>query len=323
MALVETVRGPVDVDRLGTTLMHEHVFILNEEIRRNYPGGWDEDDRVDDAIAKLTALAGRGCQTIVDPTVLGLGRDIGRIRRVADGTELNIIVATGLYTYNEVPFYFKYRGAGGARPGSDSMDPMAEMFIGDITGGISDTGVKAAFLKCAVDDQGMTPDVERVLRAVARAHAETGAPITVHTHPHSGTGREVLRVLREEKADLAKVVLGHSGDSTDLDYLTELADAGCLLGMDRFGLDLITPFEQRVATVADLCARGYAGSMVLSHDASCYIDWFPPEAVPMFAPSWHFQHLFDDVLPALRARGVSDEQLDAMLVANPRRYFSA
>jgi phosphotriesterase-related protein len=318
MALVETVRGPVDVAELGTTLMHEHVFVLNEEVRQNYPAGWNENDRVDDAIGKLNALAGRGCQTIADPTVLGLGRDIGRIKRVAAGTDLNIIVATGLYTYNEAPLYFRFR-----YPHSDGRDPMTEMFVTDLTTGIADTGVKAAFLKCAIDDQGMTPGVERVLRAVARAHTETGAPVTVHTHPHSGTGREVIRVLREEGTDLTKVVLGHSGDSTDLDYLSELADAGCLLGMDRFGLDLITPFEERVATVATLCERGYAESMVLSHDASCYIDWFPPEAIPRFAPAWHFEHLFDDVLPALRERGVSESQIETMLVDNPRRYFAA
>ena len=317
MALVETVRGLVDVAALGTTLMHEHVFVLNEEVRQNYPADWNEDDRVDDAISKLNALARRGCQTIADPTVLGLGRDIGRIKRVAAGTDLNIIVATGLYTYNELPLYFRFR-----YPHADGRDPMTDMFVTDITEGISDTGVKAAFLKCAIDDQGMTPGVERVLRAVARAHAQTGAPITVHTHPHSGTGRDVLRVLKEEGTDLTKVVLGHSGDSTDLDYLTELADAGCLLGMDRFGLDLITPFEERVGTVAALCERGYAESMVLSHDASCYIDWFAPEAIPTFAPAWHFAHIFDQVLPALAERGVSQSHIQTMLVDNPRRYFS-
>jgi phosphotriesterase-related protein len=316
MAQVETVRGPVDVDSLGLTLMHEHVFVLNEEVLRNYPAEWNEDDRVDDAITKLNALAAQDCGTIVDPTVLGLGRDIRRIQRVADGTELNIIVATGLYTYNEVPLSFKFRGTG-----QGGVDPMTTMFIGDINEGIAGTGIKAAFLKCAIDDQGMTPGVERVLRAVCRAHAETGAPITVHTHPRSGTGRDAVRVLREEGVDLTKVVLGHSGDSTDLDYLCELADAGCLLGMDRFGLDVITPFEDRVATVAALCERGYAGSMVLSHDAACYIDWFPPEVIPLFAPRWNFQHLFDDVLPALKSRGVTDDQARAMLVDNPRRYF--
>jgi phosphotriesterase-related protein len=315
--MVETVRGPVDTESLGTTLMHEHVFVLNEEIRVNYPAGWDEDDRVDDAILKLNALAKRGCQTIVDPTVIGLGRDIGRVIRVADGTSLNIIVATGLYTYADVPFYFRYRG-----PRGDGLDPMARLFIDDLTTGIAGTQVKAAFLKCAIDEPGMTPGVERVLRAVCQAHAETGAPVTVHTHPGSFTGRAVLDVLRAEKADLGKVVLGHSGDTTDLDYLSELADAGCLLGMDRFGLDLITSFEDRVATVAAMCERGYADRMVLSHDAACHIDWFPAEVIPRFAPAWHFEHLFDDVLPALRERGVTEPQIQTMLVDNPRRYFS-
>ncbi len=198
---------------------------------------------------------------------------------------------------------------------------MAELFIADLTSGIAGTPIRAAFLKCAIDEPGLTPGVERVLRAVAQAHRETGAPVTVHTHPHSGTGRDVLRVLREEHAELTKVVLSHSGDTTDLDYLSELADAGCILGMDRFGLDLITPFEDRVVTVAALCERGYADRMVLSQDASCYIDWFPPEAVPVFAPRWHFEHLFDDVLPALRERSVTDDQIETMLVRNPRRYF--
>jgi phosphotriesterase-related protein len=315
MPQVETARGPVEAGSLGTTLMHEHVFVVSEEVRQNYPAGWDEDERVDDAIGKLNGLADRGCQTIADPTVLGLGRDIRRIRRVADGTRLNIVVATGLYTYDEVPHYFTYRLA------RQGIDPLAELFIGDITDGIAGTGVKAAFLKCAIDAKGMTAGVERVLRAVCRAHAETGAPITVHTHPGSGTGQAVLAVLREEGADPAKVVLAHSGDSANLDYLMRLADAGCLLGMDRFGLDAIMPFEQRVATVAALCDRGYAGSMVLSHDASCHIDWFPPGSVARFAPRWHFQHVFDDVLPALRELGVTEQQVETMLVANPRHYF--
>jgi phosphotriesterase-related protein len=320
MAQVETVRGPIDTASLGTTLMHEHVFILNEEVRANYPGDWDEQQRTDDAVTKLETLRERGCVTIVDPTVLGLGRDIGRIQRVAGRTGLNIIAATGLYTYNDVPLYFRYRAGHDGDAGSD---PMTQMFIADITEGIAGTGVKAAFLKCAIESEGLTPGVERVMRAVARAHVTTGAPVTVHTHPESRSGLTAIRVLREAGADLAQVVLGHSGDTADLGYLTELADAGCLLGMDRFGLDILLPFEQRVATVAELCARGYAGSMVLSHDASCYIDWFPQEQIPAFAPSWHYQHLFDDVLPALRERGVTDEQLDTMLVANPRRYFSA
>jgi phosphotriesterase-related protein len=319
MAQVETVRGPVDAGSLGTTLMHEHIFVLNEEIRRNYPGSWDEEQRIQDAVARLTALHRRGCATIVDPTVIGLGRDIGRIQQVAARTALNIVVATGLYTYNDVPLFFRYRGMNRTDAAGD---PMTAMFIGDIEQGIAETGVRAAFLKCAIEEEGLTPGVERVMRAVGAAHAATGVPVTVHTHPASRSGLTALRVLREEGVDPARVVLGHSGDTTDLDYLTELADTGCLLGMDRFGLDILLPFEERVATVAAMCARGYAGSMVLSQDASCHIDWFEPGMIAAFAPAWHYEHLFDDVLPALRERGVSETQLETMLVTNPRRYFS-
>jgi phosphotriesterase-related protein len=299
--------------------MHEHVFVLNEEIRQNYPSDWDEDERVTRAAAKLNELKQRGCDTIVDPTVIGLGRDIHRIQRVAARTDINIIVATGLYTYCDLPFYFRYRGMDSE---SAASDPMTAMFVGDLTEGIADTGVKAAFLKCAIEEPGLTAGVERVMRAVAAAHAVTGAPITVHTHPASSSGLEALRVLTSEGADLTRVVMSHSGDSADLDYLTTLADAGCVLGMDRFGLDILLPFEQRVDTVAELARRGYADRMVLSHDASCHIDWFPQEVIPVFAPSWHYLHLFDDVLPALRERGVTGDQIETMLVTNPRRYFS-
>jgi phosphotriesterase-related protein len=319
METVETVRGPVAVAELGQVFMHEHVFVLNEEIRQNYPAGWDEEQQVDAAAVKLTALEQRGVATIADPTVVGLGRNIPRIQRVAARTGINIIVATGLYTYNDIPLYFRYRSPDS---GTDGADPMTDLFVGDITEGIAGTGVKAAFLKCCIEDEGLTPGVERVMRAVARAHVTTGAPIMVHTHPASRSGLVALRVLTEEGADLSRVLLAHCGDTDDLDYLTRLADAGCLLGMDRFGLDILFPFEPRVATVAAMAERGYAGNMVLSHDASCHIDWFPAELIPVLAPNWHLIHLLDDVLPALRERGVTDEQIDTMLVANPRRYFT-
>lgn len=157
-----------------------------------------------------------------------------------------------------------------------------------------------------------------MLRAVARAHALTAAPVTVHTHPASKSGLVAVRVLREEGADLNRVVIGHSGDTDDLDYLAEIADAGCLLGMDRFGESGPPFLAQRADAVAGMCARGYAASMVLSHDAACYIDWFPHDD----AAAGNYTYIHDKVLPALAARGVTADQIDTMLVTNPRRYFS-
>ncbi|MGX9675171.1 phosphotriesterase family protein [Mycobacterium sp. HM-7] len=322
MTHVQTVRGPVPVDQLGATLMHEHVFILGDEIRQNfpdYPSPWDEETRVADAIAQLRQGKSRGIDTIVDPTVIGLGRYLPRIQRVNEQVDINIIVATGIYTYNDVPFQFLHTGPGLL---FDAPEPMVELFVRDIRDGIADTGVRAAFLKCAIEHQGLTPGVERVMRAVGQAHVRTGAPITVHTHAHSQSGLVAQQVFAEEGVDLSKVVIGHSGDSTDLDYLCALADAGSYLGMDRFGLDMLLPFEQRVDTVAALAKRGYAEKMVLAHDTSCFIDWFSHEGKLAAQPNWKLTHISDDVLPALRERGVTEDQLTTMLVDNPRRYFS-
>jgi phosphotriesterase-related protein len=318
MPEVETARGRIDTGDLGVTLMHEHVFVLTPDMLNNYPDDWDEDLRVTDAVEKLRRLKGLGVDTIVDPTVVGLGRYIPRLQRVAEQVDLHIVVATGLYTYNDIPPRFWYVGPGTLIGGDD---PMVDLFVSDIEEGIADTSVKAAFLKCAIDEPGLTPGVERVMRAVAKAHRRTGAPITVHTHVHSGSGRVVQQVLGEEGVDLSRVVVGHSGDSTDLDYLKELADRGSLLGMDRFGIDVLLPFEQRVDTVVALCEAGYADRMVLAHDASCYIDWFAHGNVAEVAPNWHYEHISNDVLPALRERGVTEAQLTTMLVDNPRRYF--
>ncbi|GAB3748119.1 phosphotriesterase [Yimella radicis] len=318
MTSVPTVTGTVESAELGRVLVHEHVFVVNEEYRQNFQGDWDEEGKIADAVRDLNELKGLGIDTILDPTVLGLGRYIPRIQKIAAQTDLNIVVATGVYTYNEIPFQFHYSGPGLL---FDVPEPMTELFVKDLTEGIADTGVRAGFLKCAIEEQGMTPGVERVMRAVAQAHVRTGAPITVHTNPHTRSGLEAQRVLREEGVDLTKVVIGHSGDTTDLDYLAELADAGSLLGMDRFGLDVLLPFKDRVRTVVDLVERGYAEKIVLAHDASCFIDWFDPEAKRQVVPKWNFRHISEDVLPALRDGGVSDDDIETMLVANPRRYF--
>ena len=326
MSQVPTVRGPVDTAVLGRTYMHEHIFSLTTDIQQNYPQEWgSEEARVADAVSKLRALAAQGIQTIVDPTVVGLGRYIPRIQRIAEQVpELNIIAATGIYTYDSAPFFFAFRGpALNEALGAEVPDPMVDMFVGDITGGIAGTGVKAGMLKCAIDANGMTPGVERVMRAVAKAHLQTGTPITVHTHPGSQAGLEVKRVLCDDEGVApGRVVLGHSGDTTDCDHLAKLAEYGFVLGFDRFGINTETTFEARAGTLVEMCRRGYASSMVLSHDASCYIDWIDPLVLPVL-PQWHYLHIGDEVLPYVRKHGVTDEEITTMLVDTPRRFFEA
>jgi len=324
MSLVPVVNGTIDSAELGVTYMHEHIFVLTADVQQNYPSEWgSEETRVADAVGKLKALAAQGVQTIVDPTVVGLGRYIPRIQRIAAQVpELNIVVATGVYTYEDIPNFFRYRGpALAAVIGMDVPDPMVAMFTSDINEGIAGTGVKAGLLKCAIDEPGLTPGVERVMRAIAKAHLETGVPVTVHTHPGSQAGLHVKRVMcDEEGVSPARIVLGHSGDSADCDHLSALADMGFTLGMDRFGINVETTFEARADTLVELCRRGYADRMVLSQDAACYLDWIDPNVLP-FLPQWNYLHIHDDVLPYVREKGVTEEQIAQMLVTNPRRIL--
>lgn len=312
--MVETARGPIPTTELGRTLMHEHVFIADMDVRHNYPTTWGDDGaRVASAIDKLDELKSLGIDTVVDLTVVGLGRDIPRLVEVAAQTSMQIVVATGLWSLDTLPHYFDSRVL---RP--SYVDTMTEMFEQDITDGIAGTGVRAGILKCAVDEAGLNPGLEMVLRAVARVHLHTGVPISTHTHAATRRGLEQQRIFTEEGVDLSRVVIGHSGDTTDLEYLGALLAAGSYLGMDRFGVDALLPLEERVRTVAELCRRGHAGRLVLSHDASCYNHHIPEDVLTTVVPRWHFRHIPDDVLPALKEAGVSEAEIHQMLVENPR-----
>ena len=312
MPTINTVTGTVDVGSLGFTLMHEHVYVLTEGLNAEFPHLWDREARMKQAIADLSEAKAHGVSTMVDLTVLGLGRDVAFVREAAQKSGMQIIAATGLYTYDELPHYFVTR----------SIDQMADIFVRDIEIGIQDTDVKAGVLKVATDEKGVTAGVEKVLRAVARAHRRTGVPISTHTHAASQQGLNQQRVFTEEGVDLRRVIIGHSGDSEDVTYLEKLMAAGSYIGMDRFGLHQLLPTEKRVATIAKLVERGHAEHMVLSHDAMCYIDWYPEE-MRAALPDYNYLHIPDVAVPALRTAGVSDEHIRMMTTDNPRRIFSA
>jgi phosphotriesterase-related protein len=316
MSTVETVRGPVEVDRLGPTLAHEHVFVLQPEALQNYghvwgASYWDEEVRVADAIEKLGALRAAGIETIVDPTAPGLGRYIPRIQRINAEVDLNIIVATGVYAFLELPNFLAYR----------SPEAIAELFVREIRVGIDDTGVKAAFLKCAVEQHGLVGDVPRILAAVALTANETGVPVMAHTNASVQTGRLTLDALMTAGVDPKRIVIAHAGDSNDLDYLRLIAETGAALGFDRFNIPHFNPDTDRIATLMKLVAEGYAGQIHLGHDAACFYDFMTGD--PNFANEKpDYLHISRTILPALLEAGVTQEQIDQMLVENPRKFFS-
>jgi phosphotriesterase-related protein len=315
MPTVETVGGPVPVAELGPALMHEHVFLLEPEALQNYGHAfgrvyWNEEERVADAIAKLAAVREAGLHTIVDPTAPGIGRFIPRIQRINEVVDLNIIVATGIYTFLGLPNFLA---------GRETKD-IARLFVRELETGIDDTGVKAAFLKCAVEHYGLIGDVPRILAAIAAASNETGAPVMVHTNAEHRTGLLALQTLTDARVPPSRIVIAHAGDSNDMDYLRAIADTGAWLGCDRFGIDHFNPMADRIATLHRLLDEGYADRIHLSHDAAAFYDFMVGN--PFFADEKpDYLLLSHTVLPQLRKAGVTQEKIDQMMVANPQRFF--
>src|SRR5918998_4209082 len=195
MATVETVHGPVDLEELGLTLIHEHFRATDEAMRFQFPHLYDEDAEWAGALKDATAVKAHGVRTVVEPSAMFLHRDARFSKRVADEAGLNVILATGVYTYDHLPQGLMSRNE----------DQIAEIYVHEIEKGIQGTGIKAAFIKCAADEAGLTANVEKMHRAAARASNETGRPIMAHSHPKSETGLEQMRVFGEEGVDPVKI----------------------------------------------------------------------------------------------------------------------
>ena len=311
MAKINSVLGEIDTADLGFTLMHEHILCATWSMRQAFHDWVNLDVFIEEAVQEVRAAKQRGVQTIVDVTPINVGRDIHLIREVAARAEMQIIAATGLY-YFEEPWLENWE-----------VDRLVEFLIRDIESGIQGTTSKAGIIKAATGQSGVTPINRKSLQIASRLHLAAGLPISTHTSAADRTGLAQQDVFEEEGLDLGRVVIGHCGDTDDVEYLEQILQRGSFIGMDRFGLEMILPDEKRIDTIAELCRRGWADRIVLSHDHSCYIDWAPEETLRALAPHWHFCHIPDDVIPALHQAGVDDRDIDAMTVGNPKRVFDS
>jgi len=319
MPSVETVQGAVDADAIGLVLVHEHVRFRDEAVAAQWPSRYDEQLEYDAALVAVNAAKDRGVQTIVDPTAMFGGRDVRFMKRVADETGVRIVACTGIYSYDFLPHYFANR----------DVDVMADHFVEDIERGIQDTGIKAAFLKCAADAAGVTDNVEKIHRAVARASVQTGASIMAHSMPAVATGPRQVEIFEQEGVDMARVQIAHCGDTDDIAYIEGLIDSGVYVGLDRYGLEMYLPIDKRNATAAELLRRGHAERLMISQDFCASIDWFPPEAAEVFEGAgairnWSMTLVFDEVVPALRELGaIDDDTFQTIFTENPRRWLTA
>ena len=327
MAHIQTVTGPIEASELGETLIHEHLMSRDEAILFQFPqmGTMREEpvshvtsEEAENVAAEFMAAAvERGVKSVVEPSCMYLGRDVRLMKRVSEKTGIQIVPCTGIYTYEHLPTPLVTRDA----------DQIADLFVHDIEQGIQGTEIKAAFLKCAADEPGITENVEKVHRAIARASLRTGVPIMAHSRPASDTAPRQIEIFAEEGVDLDKVQIAHCGDSPDADYVEGIIQKGVWAGLDRYGIEMYQPFEQRIAVHLALLERGYADRIFVSADSCATIDWFAAETGKQMADAgliqdWTIKIVHDKVLPALREGGMTEEQERTMLNENPVRWLT-
>lgn len=327
MASIETVTGQIDANELGKTLIHEHLITRDEAVHAQWPNaqalGGDPPAAVEPggeyrmAIEAASAAVELGVRSICDPTAMFIGRDVSFMRRVAEETGLQVVACTGIYTYDHLPPFFVSRSA----------DQIADLFVADIEQGIQETEIKAAFIKCAADEPGVNENVEKVHRAAARAHLRTGAPIMAHSRPASDTAQRQIEIFEQEGVDLSRVQIAHCGDSPDPDYIERLLQKGIYAGLDRYGIEMFLPYEQRHATTVTLLERGYAAQLFISADSCATIDWFPPDVADQLVAAgmvkdWTIRIVPERVIPDLREAGVTGDQLETMMVRNPIAWLT-
>ncbi|MBV9577043.1 MAG: phosphotriesterase-related protein [Chloroflexi bacterium] len=313
MPTVTTVLGPVDVADLGFTLTHEHIYTASAGILQTYPELFgDLEDLRSQAISTLIEARDGGVRTLIELSTLDLGRDVRFFADVSRRTGVNVIAATGIW--RDIP-----RALWNRHP-----DQIADLFVREIEVGIEGTGIKAGIIKVANDREGVTPEAEIILRAAARAAMRTGVRVSTHTYAPGRVGEQQVAVFESEGLDMNRVYIGHSNDSTDLDYLLGLVNKGVWLGMDRHQTSLpIGPdAEGRAQTLAALIKAGVGDRLMVSHDWSVLgvSRTSDPRASRIPNPDgWLFAKR--KLFPRLLELGVSQAQVDALNVDNPRRFL--
>jgi len=328
MRRIPTARGDeIDPQDLGFTLMAENIFSVTPDLDINWPDMYgDSDQRIIDAIMALRVAKQAGVDTLVDRTVAGIGRNVSRIKRIALHSPVNILVATGFYTWRDVPFRLIFQ--------KDLGDLLQDKrgfeyyFQRDIEEGIGDTGVRAAVLKVATDRYGVTEGVEMLLRTTAKVHRRTGVPISTHTNG-AQTALAQCKIFQEEGVDLSRVYLGHV-DSTPGDGIEEMLEViklGATVSFDMLSsADLMGNRESRIKRIVELCSLGYAGRLGLSHEVALFADHVPAldfEAGQRYAKFAPWTEVSLDLIPKLRERGVTEDQIVQMTVRNPQRILES
>jgi phosphotriesterase-related protein len=334
---VQTVLGDIDPADLGNTTMHEHLFIDFTvvfqapaeatakakayepvsmknlgRVRYNPFGSYTNLQLLDEdlAIEEVSHFKRVGGGTIVDVTTVGIGRDPIALSNISRATGANIVMGAGYYIAPSHP----------AGMDDKTVDDLAEEMIADMTTGVGNTGIKTGLIGELGCGWPLHDNERKVLVAAAHAQKETGASILVHPGRDEAATFEVLDIIAGAGGDINRVVMGHIGRTfTDVERVIELAKTGCYLEYDQFGWESsyfsygVMDFPndaQRMDHIQRLIDAGYGDKVVIGQDI-CGKHHLVKYG------GWGYGHIVEHIIPRLRDRGVTEDQIAAIYTGNP------
>jgi phosphotriesterase-related protein len=320
---VQTVTGAIPLERLGRTLMHEHLLI-------RYPGAeldptipFDRAAFVGLAVERLKSLKEHGVSTFVDPCPIDFGRDVPLMAEIAEKARMQVVCTTGFYydAFHGIPNYWRTRSA----------QEIAELYISEIEKGIGATRIRAGAIKCASYTPPPSEVDDKLLEAASLAQKATGVPIITHTQD-GVFGPEQQEILLGHGTPAHCCLIGHCCGNADPEYHRRIVERGSYIGFDRVGMVEYQPDEVRADNVVRLVRAGHGARVILSQDRPCYVHGKSAPGTPM-ARLYEKQrelggwprlptHLFTKFLPMLRERGLADAEIFSLLDDNPRRLFA-
>jgi len=339
---VQTVLGMLSPEKLGITLTHEHFMVdirglmyqgpklasevaLAEQPITLENSNWVRQHQLDSldnlvlddeelAIKEVMLFKLEGGSSIVDCSNRDLKRDPRALARISRATGLNIIMGSGYYVWT----------AHGPDMNSKTEDEILQEFVQDITEGVCDTGIRSGLIGELGTSSPLHPNELKVLHAGARAQQVTGAPISIHAPRHEADPLKVVRILCEAGADPHHIIM------SDMDRILrthqlrcELARTGCYLSYDHFGQldyyhhpEIDMPNDRfRVIEIIQLIEEGFLEQILLAQDICL-------KMMLCHYGGYGYAHILKSIVPTLRLKGVTEEQIHTLLVENPKRVLT-
>ena len=326
---IQTVTGAIELDQLGRTLMHEHLFIAFSGAEFDPLAVFDCAGFVAEAVKRLRQLREEhGVRSFVDPCPIELGRDAAMMKEISEKSGINVICTTGFYfEAMGFPVYWRAR----------TVDEIAELYIREITHGITqngvNTGIRAGAIKVATGEPVITELEKKFLAAACIAQKATGVPIITHTQDGYGAPQQ-QKLFADGGVEAHRCLIGHCCGNPDPASHQQVVKGGSYIGFDRIGLHRFMPDETRADNLVKLVRSGHQAQIMMSQDRHCgWLGKFARQVsaeeqaridAARAAGQWPppYTYLFTDFVPMLRQRGLSEKEIFSILDDNPRRFFA-